>query len=95
MLPHCTQGIFSSRGRKLLMADADGASKFSDLARLETALDDLNGKKVSLVHCRCYVYVTTVELLLMDTVSNADTTLLCTVPWVPAKCPYILYKIPL
>lgn len=32
------------------MADADGASKFSDLARLETALDDLNGKKVRLVH---------------------------------------------
>ena len=29
------------------MADADGASKFSDLSRLETALDDLNGKKVS------------------------------------------------
>jgi len=38
-------GMFSSRGRRLLMADADGASKFSDLARLETALDDLNGKK--------------------------------------------------
>ena len=32
------------------MADADGASKFSDLARLETALEDLNGKKVSLVY---------------------------------------------
>ena len=29
------------------MADADGASKFADLARLELALDDLNGKKVS------------------------------------------------
>jgi len=45
--------MFSSRGRRLLMADADGASKFSDLARLETALDDLNGKKVSLIYCRC------------------------------------------
>ena len=31
------------------MADADGASKFADFARLETALDDLNGKKVSLI----------------------------------------------
>ena len=31
------------------MADADGASKFADLTRLETALDDLNGKKVSLI----------------------------------------------
>ena len=29
------------------MADADGASKFADLARLERALDELNGKKVS------------------------------------------------
>ena len=34
------------------MADADGASKFADLARLERALDDLNGKKVRLVYCR-------------------------------------------
>ncbi|RMX49760.1 hypothetical protein pdam_00019761 [Pocillopora damicornis] len=38
-------GMFSSRGRRLLMADADGASKFADLAKLEKALDDLNGKK--------------------------------------------------
>ena len=28
------------------MVDADGASKFADLARLELALEDLNGKKV-------------------------------------------------
>lgn len=28
------------------MADADGASKFSDLSRLQIALEDLNGKKV-------------------------------------------------
>ena len=47
---HCVQGMFSSRGRRLLMADADGASKFADLARLEKALDELNGKKVSLVY---------------------------------------------
>ena len=32
------------------MADADGASKFADLARLEKALDELNGKKVSRVY---------------------------------------------
>ena len=30
------------------MADADGASKFADLARLQVALDDLNGKKVGI-----------------------------------------------
>ena len=35
------------------MADADGASKFADLARLEQALDDLNGRKVcSLLMCK-------------------------------------------
>ncbi|XP_078369313.1 dolichyl-phosphate beta-glucosyltransferase-like isoform X2 [Oculina patagonica] len=33
-------GMFSSRGRRLLMADADGASKFADLARLEKAMDE-------------------------------------------------------
>lgn len=38
-------GVLSSRGRRLLMADADGASKFADLLRLESALDDINGKK--------------------------------------------------
>ncbi|XP_068701650.1 dolichyl-phosphate beta-glucosyltransferase-like [Montipora foliosa] len=38
-------GVLSSRGRRILMADADGASKFADLARLQVALDDLNGKK--------------------------------------------------
>ena len=45
--------MFSSRGRRLLMADADGASKFADLAKLEKALDDLNGKKVSPVFQNC------------------------------------------
>lgn len=49
----CLKGMFSSRGRRLLMADADGASKFADLAKLEKALDDLNGKKVSLVFQNC------------------------------------------
>ncbi|KAM6178904.1 dolichyl-phosphate beta-glucosyltransferase [Rhynchocyon petersi] len=34
-------GVFSSRGRKILMADADGATKFSDLEKLEKGLDDL------------------------------------------------------
>ena len=47
------KGMFSSRGRRLLMADADGASKFADLAKLEKALDDLNGKKVSSVFQNC------------------------------------------
>ena len=43
------------------MADADGASKFADLARLEKALDELNGKKVSLVYCRCYATISVIS----------------------------------
>lgn len=35
------QGMLSARGRKLLFADADGATKFEDLDKLETALNIL------------------------------------------------------
>ena len=35
------QGIFVARGKQLLFADADGASKFSDLDKLETAMDKI------------------------------------------------------
>ena len=35
------QGIFSGRGRQLLFADADGASKFSDLDKLEAELSKI------------------------------------------------------
>ena len=31
--------MLSARGRRLLMVDADGASKFSDLDKLEQAMD--------------------------------------------------------
>nr|XP_055100972.1 dolichyl-phosphate beta-glucosyltransferase isoform X2 [Symphalangus syndactylus] len=34
-------GIFSSRGEKILMADADGATKFPDVEKLEKGLNDL------------------------------------------------------
>uniref|UniRef100_A0A4X1T3N6 Dolichyl-phosphate beta-glucosyltransferase n=1 Tax=Sus scrofa TaxID=9823 RepID=A0A4X1T3N6_PIG len=34
-------GIFSSRGEKILMADADGATKFPDIEKLEKGLNDL------------------------------------------------------
>ncbi|XP_006837762.1 PREDICTED: dolichyl-phosphate beta-glucosyltransferase [Chrysochloris asiatica] len=34
-------GVFSSRGEKILMADADGATKFSDIEKLEKGLNDL------------------------------------------------------
>ncbi|XP_036913571.1 dolichyl-phosphate beta-glucosyltransferase isoform X3 [Sturnira hondurensis] len=34
-------GVFSSRGEKILMADADGATRFADVEKLEKALDGL------------------------------------------------------
>ncbi|XP_068600887.1 dolichyl-phosphate beta-glucosyltransferase [Brachionichthys hirsutus] len=37
-------GTMSSRGKLILMADADGATKFPDIEKLEVALDDLNPK---------------------------------------------------
>ncbi|XP_034859423.1 dolichyl-phosphate beta-glucosyltransferase isoform X2 [Mirounga leonina] len=36
-----SKGIFSSRGEKILMADADGATKFPDVEKLEKGLNDL------------------------------------------------------
>eukprot|EP00112_Aurelia_sp_Birch-Aquarium-sp1_P017879 Seg419.5 transcript_id=Seg419.5/GoldUCD/mRNA.D3Y31 product="Dolichyl-phosphate beta-glucosyltransferase" protein_id=Seg419.5/GoldUCD/D3Y31 len=38
-------GVFSSRGEKVLMVDADGATKFEDLFHVEKALDKLKGGK--------------------------------------------------
>ena len=35
-------GMLIGRGQHLLMADADGATRISDLAKLEAALKDLN-----------------------------------------------------
>ncbi|XP_058483129.1 dolichyl-phosphate beta-glucosyltransferase [Solea solea] len=37
-------GTLSSRGKVILMADADGATKFSDLAKVEAALQNVNPK---------------------------------------------------
>ncbi|XP_036310875.1 dolichyl-phosphate beta-glucosyltransferase isoform X4 [Pipistrellus kuhlii] len=36
-----SKGVFSSRGEKILMADADGATKFPDVEKLEKGLRDL------------------------------------------------------
>ncbi|XP_054020793.1 dolichyl-phosphate beta-glucosyltransferase isoform X2 [Dryobates pubescens] len=35
------KGVFSSRGRKILMADADGATKFADIEKVEEGLKNL------------------------------------------------------
>lgn len=47
------KGTMSSRGRVILMADADGATKFSDIDKVEAGLNDLNPKPVR----RCSVFV--------------------------------------
>ncbi|NXA51684.1 ALG5 glucosyltransferase, partial [Nothocercus julius] len=45
------QGVFSSRGEKILMADADGATKFPDIEKVEEGLKNLhpwpNGMAIS------------------------------------------------
>ncbi|XP_037126624.1 dolichyl-phosphate beta-glucosyltransferase [Syngnathus acus] len=38
-------GTLSSRGRLILMADADGATKFADIEKVEAALKDLSSKQ--------------------------------------------------
>ncbi len=40
------KGTMSSRGKMILMADADGATKFSDIDKVEAGLNDLNPKPV-------------------------------------------------
>lgn len=40
------KGTLSSRGRLILMADADGATKFSDIEKVEAGLNDLKPKPV-------------------------------------------------
>ncbi|KAM4681836.1 dolichyl-phosphate beta-glucosyltransferase isoform 3-T3 [Amazona ochrocephala] len=36
-----TKGVFSSRGKKILMVDADGATKFADIEKVEEGLKNL------------------------------------------------------
>lgn len=42
--------MFSSRGQQLLMVDADGATKFSDLTKVQNALHKSINGKVCLVY---------------------------------------------
>ena len=41
--------MFSSRGKQLLMVDADGATKFSDLTKVQNALQKIVNGKVCFV----------------------------------------------
>ena len=45
------QGMFSSRGSQLLMVDADGATRFSDLTKVQNALHKLMNGKVCPIYC--------------------------------------------
>lgn len=42
------QGVFSSRGKKILMVDADGATKFEDIEKVEEGLKNLQPWPVSI-----------------------------------------------
>ena len=48
-------GMLSARGRTLLMADADGATKFSDLCRLQTCLNCLPQSKGIAIGSRAHL----------------------------------------
>lgn len=48
------QGVFSSRGKYILMADADGATKFEDIEKVEKALRNLQPWPVSLHLVTCF-----------------------------------------
>lgn len=43
-----TQGTLSCRGRLILMADADGATKFADIENVEEGLESIDEKPVRL-----------------------------------------------
>lgn len=43
------QGMFSARGKRLLFADADGASTFADVAKLEAELVKINSSVVCIM----------------------------------------------
>lgn len=49
-------GMLSGRGERLLFADADGATKFSEIAKLESSLQTTNTKEVSRCYCLVHAY---------------------------------------
>ena len=48
-------GVLSCRGRRVLMADADGATKFSDVTRLDDKLNSLPDKKGVAIGSRAHL----------------------------------------
>ena len=52
------QGMLSARGKTLLFADADGASTFADVAKLEAELEKINTTEVRIVIYKyMYIYI--------------------------------------
>ena len=52
VVAHCAvppQGMLSARGERLLMVDADGATLFKDIERLEKEMDRIAPESVGLV----------------------------------------------
>ena len=47
------QGMFSSRGKELLMVDADGATRFSDLTKVQNSLHKVINGKVCIILSIC------------------------------------------
>lgn len=54
------KGTMSSRGKFILMADADGATKFSDIEKVEAGLHDLNPKPVW--QCSLFILVSHIHV---------------------------------
>ncbi len=52
--------MFSGRGRLLLFADADAATRFSDVDKLENQMHQINKKDVSIIY---YILLTKHERL--------------------------------
>lgn len=52
----------SSRGKFILMADADGATKFSDIEKVEAGLNDLKPKPVW--QCSLFILLSYMHVLM-------------------------------
>lgn len=48
--------MLSARGSVLLFADADGATKFSDLKKLDESLADVLGCKLKILLTVCFIF---------------------------------------
>ena len=52
--------MLSARGKYLLFADADGATKFADIAKLEAEIKKIKTEDVSIYTVRYWILIDTV-----------------------------------